>query len=81
MERKQRELRWKQEHYEAQLVALKGQYETERDALLKELEEEKQRLQVAAAQRLEIARLRKADDGEVQIGANGARKSRKGTAR
>jgi circadian clock protein KaiC len=34
MERKQRELRRKQELYEAQLMALKGQYETERDAIL-----------------------------------------------
>ena len=33
-ERKQRELQRKQELYEAQLVALQGQYETERDAIL-----------------------------------------------
>src|SRR5262249_5638442 len=60
---KQRELRRKQEVYEAQLVALKGQYETERDALLRELEEEKKRLEMVAAQRREMARLRQADDG------------------
>jgi circadian clock protein KaiC len=79
MERKQRELRRKQELYEAQLIALRGQYETERDALLRELEEEKQRQKEMAEQRLEIARLRRADNGEVQLEGNGARKSRKGT--
>ena len=79
MERKQRELRRKQELYEAQLVALRGQYETERDALLRELEEEKQRQKEMAEQRIEIARLRRADNGEVQLEGNGARKSRKGT--
>jgi len=81
MERKQRELRRKQELYEAQLIALKSQYETERDTILRELEEEKQRQEVVAVQRLEIARLRQADNGEVQMQGNGARKSRKGTAR
>src|SRR5215216_5347822 len=59
-ERKQRELRRKQELYEAQLVALKGQYETERDAILRDLEEEKKRIEVMAVQRREIARLRQA---------------------
>jgi hypothetical protein len=59
-------------------MALKGQYETERDAILKELDEEKQRQQEAAEQRLAIARLRRADNGEVQLEGNGARKSRKG---
>jgi len=78
LERKQRELRRKQELYEAQLIALKGQYETERDAILRELEEEKQRQHDAAEQRLAIARLRRADNGEVQFKGNGARKSRKG---
>ena len=81
LERKQRELRHKQELYEAQLIALKGQYESERDAILRELEEEKQRQREVAEQRLEIARLRKADNGEVQLEDNGARKSRKGAAR
>ena len=81
LERKQRELRRKQELYEAQLVALKGQYETEREVILKELEEEKQRQKEMADQRLEIARLRRADNGEVQLEGNGARKSRKGAAR
>jgi len=80
-ERKQRELRRKQELYEAQLVALKGQYESERDAILRELEEEKQRQKVMSDQRLEMARLRKADNGGVQVEENGARKARKGTAR
>jgi circadian clock protein KaiC len=78
LERKQRELRRKQELYEAQLIALKGQYETERDAILRELEQEKQQQKEAADQRLAIARLRRADNGEVQLEGNGARKSRKG---
>jgi circadian clock protein KaiC len=77
--RKQRELRRKQEIYEAKLQALKGQYESERDAILKELDEEQNRLRTAADQRREIARLRKADDG-TQIDENGARKARKGAA-
>ena len=81
LERKQRELRRKQELYEAQLIALKGHYETERDAILRELEEEKQREGVMADQRLEIARIRQADNGEVEIEGNGARKTRKGAAR
>lgn len=80
-ERKQRELRHKQELYEAQLLALKGQYETERDAILRELDEETQRQKVMAEQRLEIARLRKADNGEVEIQGNGARKTRRGASR
>jgi len=83
--RKERELRRKQELYEAQLVALKGQYETERDAILRELEAEKRRLKLAADQRLEIARLRYADNGgaqtEEQTQENGVRKARRGTSR
>jgi circadian clock protein KaiC len=77
--RKQRELRRKQELYEAQLQALKGQYESERDAILKELDEEQTRLRAAADQRIEIARLRKADNSGTQIDENGARrKAQKG---
>jgi circadian clock protein KaiC len=79
-ERKQRELQRKQELYEAQLQALKGQYESEREAILRELDEEQTRLRLAADQRREIARLRKADDG-MRIEENGARKARKGAAR
>jgi circadian clock protein KaiC len=79
--RKERELRRKQELYEAQLLTLKGQYETERDAILRELEEEQKRLRMAADQRLEIARLRHADHDRVQIEENGARKRRKEVAR
>lgn len=81
MERKQRELRHKQDLYEAQLLALKGQYETERDAILRELQEEEQRQRIIAEQRIEIARLRQADNGEVQIEENGTKKIRKGVAR
>jgi circadian clock protein KaiC len=79
--RKQRELQRKQELYQAQLIALKGQYEAERDAILRELNEEQERLQVVADQRVEIARLRKADSDAVPLDENGARKARKGTAR
>jgi circadian clock protein KaiC len=79
--RKEQELRRKQELYEAQLVALKGQYESERDAILRELEDEQKRLSMAADQRLEMARLRKADAVGVQIDENGARKASKGASR
>jgi circadian clock protein KaiC len=79
--RKQRELQRKQELYEAQLRALQNQYETERDAILMELDEEQKRLKEAAEQRVEIARLRKADTSGTQIDENGARKARKGAAR
>lgn len=81
MHRKERELQRKQELYEAQLVALKGQYESERDAILRELEEEQKREKIIADQRLEIARLRQADNGELQLDKNGARSARKGTLR
>ena len=80
-ERKQRELRRKQELYEAQLMALKGQYETERDAILRELDEDERRRKIMADERLEIARLRRADNGEVQFQGDGAKKARKGTIR
>lgn len=80
-ERKQRELQRKQELYEAQLIALKGQYETERDAILRELDEDEQRQKIMADQRIEIARLRRADNGEVQFQGDSAKKARKGTVR
>jgi circadian clock protein KaiC len=79
--RKQHELRRKQELYEAQLRALQNQYETEREAILMELDEEQKRLKEAAEQRVEIARLRKADTSGTRIDENGARKARKGAAR
>jgi circadian clock protein KaiC len=75
-EHKQRELQRKQVLFEAQLIALKGQYETERDAILRELDEEEKRQKVIADERIEIARMRKADLG---VDENGARKARKGT--
>jgi circadian clock protein KaiC len=78
---KERELRRKQQLYEAQSVALQGQYEAERDVILRELEEAKQREKVIAHQRLEIARLRHADSDGRQLEENGARKARKGTVR
>ena len=80
-EQKERELRRKQQLYEAQLLALKGQYETEREAILRELDEAKQREQIIADQRLEIARLRHADLDGAKVEENGARKTRKGTVR
>jgi circadian clock protein KaiC len=76
---KQRELQRKQELYEAQMVALRGQFESERDALLWELEEDQKRESTVATQRIEMARLRHADVN-VESQENGARKSRKGTA-
>ncbi len=82
--RRERELRRKEELYEAQLIALKGQYETERDAILSEMAEEKKRLEQIARQRREIARLRRADDlktSSIEIQENGAKKARKGTVR
>ena len=78
-ERKQRELQRKHELYEAQLMALKGQYETERDAILRDLDEDERRRKVMADERLEIARLRRADNGEVQFQGDGAKKARKGS--
>ena len=76
--RKQRELQRKQELYEAQLIALRSQYESEREMILKEIEEEEKRESMVASQRLEMARLRHAD---IPVEENGARKSRKGTQR
>lgn len=79
-QRKQHELRRKQQLYEAQLVLLKSEYELERDALLKELEDDQKRATVAADQRIQMARIRHADVA-VEVDGNGARKTRKGTAR
>jgi len=81
IQRKERELQRKQHLYEAQLVALKGQYETEREALLRELDEDQKREALVESHRLEIAQLRRADDRPVQVDENGARKPRKGTLR
>ena len=79
-ERKQRELQRKQELYEAQVMALKHQFEVDRDAILRELDEDQRRQSLAATQRIEMARLRHADIG-VEVDENGSRKSRKGTVR
>ena len=79
--RRQRDLRREQELYEAQLLALKVQYERERDKILTELDEEQNRLRIGADQRLEIARLRRADNRKMPIEENGARKARKGAVR
>jgi circadian clock protein KaiC len=80
-QRKQRELQRKQELYEAQVMALKHQFEADRDAILKDIEEDQSRESVAATQRIEMARLRHADL-TVEVDENGSRKkSRKGTVR
>ena len=80
-ERKERELERKRDLYEAQLATLKGQYEAEREALLKELDEDQRREDVIGSDRLQIARLRHADDSAVQMDENGARNLRKGSIR
>jgi len=79
-EHKQRELERKQELYEAQLVALRSQFESEREAILKEIEEDQKREGLFASQRVEMARLRHADI-PVDVEGNGARKARKGSKR
>jgi circadian clock protein KaiC len=80
-ERKQRELQRKQELYEAQVAALKHQFEVDRDAILRELDEDQARESLAATQRIEMARLRRADIS-VEVDENGSRKrSTKGTVR
>jgi circadian clock protein KaiC len=78
--RKQRELQSKQELFEAQLVALRSQYELECELLLKEIEGDQKRENLVATQRLEMARLRHADIA-LDMEENGARKARKGTQR
>ena len=79
-QRKERELQRKQELYEAQVLTLRNQYESEREALLKELEEDQKRESRVASQRVEMARLRHADIAP-ELEENGARKARKGTQR
>jgi circadian clock protein KaiC len=78
--RKQRELQRKQQLFEAQLVALRTQYESERDGLLRELDEEQKRESAVATQRHAMARIRHADIS-LEVEENGSRKSRKGAAR
>lgn len=78
--RKQRELQRTQELYEAQSIALRSHYESERDKILKELEEAEQRETMAASQRVEMARLRRADMS-MGVEENGAKKRRKGVER
>jgi circadian clock protein KaiC len=78
--RKERELQRKQEMFEAQLVGLRNQYESEREILLKELEEDQKRESLVASQRVEMARLRHADIS-VEVEGNGSRKTRKGRER
>ncbi len=80
-QRKQRELKRKTDLFEAQLAALKSEYEAERDALLRELDEAQRRESLMETQRLEIARLRHADKTPVQVDENGAKEPRKGTVR
>lgn len=79
-QRLQRELERRQEAYEAQLIALRGQFESERETLLREIEEDQQREGLVATQRVEMARLRHADV-PTPVEGNGARKARKGSER
>lgn len=78
---KDRELKRKQELYEAQVAALKGQFESERDAILSEIDEARNREETVATQRLEMARIRRADEVAIKVDENGDRKARKGTTR
>ena len=80
-EHRQRELQRKQQLYEAQLIVLQAAYEADRDAIMRELEGDKERERVNASQRLEIARLRQADNDGARVQENGAQKARKGTVR
>ena len=75
---KQRELQRKQELYEAQLNALRSEFEPERDAILRELEDDYRREGMIANQRVEMARMRHADV-PTAVEGNGARKARKGS--
>jgi len=77
-QRKQRELQRKQELYEAQLTALRSQYESERESILKEIDDDQKREGRAAIQRVEMARLRHADV-PTEVEGNGATKARKGS--
>ena len=75
--RRERELQRKHEIYEAQLLALKNHYESEREAMVRELQEP----EVGAAnQRVDMAPLRPADV-DPRMDENGARKARKGNVR
>jgi circadian clock protein KaiC len=78
--RKQRELKRKQEVHEAQLAALRGQYESERESLLQQLDEDRRREDKLADQRLEMARLRQADT-DSSVEGNGSRRAQKGNVR
>ena len=80
-EHRQRELQRQQQLYEAQLIVLQAAYEADRDAIMRELEGDKERERVNASQRLEIARLRQADNDGARVQENGAQKARKGTVR
>ena len=79
-QRKQRELQRKQEQYEAQLLAVRSQFESEREAILKDLEADQEREGLVANQRAEMARLRHADS-PVDVKGNGARRAQKGSER
>ena len=80
-QQKNRELKRKQELYEAQVAALKGQFEAERDAILCEIDAARNREETVATQRLEMARIRRADDVGIKVDENGDQKARKGTIR
>jgi circadian clock protein KaiC len=79
-ERKERELKRKQELLEAQIAALRGQFEGERDAILREIDQDLQREQAVVEQRIEMARLRQAENGTGVDKKSAERKARKGVS-
>jgi circadian clock protein KaiC len=78
--RKELELQRKQEMLEAQILALRGQYETERDAILRELDEDLMRERAVAEQRDEMAGLRQAENGTGVDKKSAERKVQKGVS-
>ena len=60
---------------------MKGQFEAERDAILCEIDAARNREETVATQRLEMARIRRADDVGIKVDENGDQKARKGTIR
>jgi circadian clock protein KaiC len=64
VERKHREMDRKEKLIEAQITALRAEFESEREELLRLIEQENLREEVLSEQRLEIARMRQADQVE-----------------
>jgi circadian clock protein KaiC len=64
VERKQREMARKEKLVEAQIAALRAEFESEREELLRIIGQEKLREEVLSEQRMNIAQMRKADQIE-----------------